>query len=217
MKTNARIQTVAVVNGVIIFQETSDVRALMATHYNKTKKHAKVRIALSSNVGSGLIFCPCSKKALRSSEGFLCIRYPDPVVYLQNYLPNNWDLCILTSLSFHPRCTSLMSSSLLKMVLFHHNLCLGSAKIQNQIALASLLDVTVLIWSGRLRMLKHRLKLVLLSFRFCQTLFCLFPTDIDECTKYPFLCQHKCMNLPGSYRCVCPETKKAHPNGFLCL
>ena len=59
MKTNARIQTVAVVNGVTIFQETSDVRVLMATHYNKTKKHAKVRTALSSNVESGLIFCPC--------------------------------------------------------------------------------------------------------------------------------------------------------------
>ena len=35
-------------------------------------------------------FLPLSKEALQSSEGFLFVRYPDTVVYLQNYLPNNW-------------------------------------------------------------------------------------------------------------------------------
>lgn len=75
-------------------------------------------------------FLSMLEEALHSSGGFFCVRYPD-LFYLQNYLPNNLsllckrdgDLFILISVSFHPRCKSLMSSSLLKMVLFLDNLC----------------------------------------------------------------------------------------------
>ncbi|XP_078130754.1 thrombomodulin-like [Sander vitreus] len=42
-----------------------------------------------------------------------------------------------------------------------------------------------------------------------------FCTDIDECdNKY---CHHQCENLFGSYRCLCNEGFKLHPNKYDCV
>lgn len=44
---------------------------------------------------------------------------------------------------------------------------------------------------------------VLLSSPWCD---CVFPTDIDECTQSAgILCTFRCVNVPGSYQCACPE------------
>lgn len=37
------------------------------------------------------------------------------------------------------------------------------------------------------------------------TKFCFTTADMDECSFSEFLCQHECVNSPGSYYCVCPS------------
>lgn len=32
----------------------------------------------------------------------------------------------------------------------------------------------------------------------------LSPPDMDECSFSEFLCQHECVNQPGTYFCSCP-------------
>lgn len=35
---------------------------------------------------------------------------------------------------------------------------------------------------------------------------CVFSPDIDECTQSAgILCTFRCVNVPGSYQCACPE------------
>lgn len=48
------------------------------------------------------------------------------------------------------------------------------------------------------------------SFRICNCILllvvCLFSPDIDECTQSAgILCTFRCVNVPGSYQCACPE------------
>ena len=40
-------------------------------------------------------------------------------------------------------------------------------------------------------------------------------TDIDEC-EMENRCQHKCTNLPGSYRCTCPDGYRLSGNKRTC-
>lgn len=35
--------------------------------------------------------------------------------------------------------------------------------------------------------------------------FCFTTADMDECSFSEFLCQHECVNGPGSYYCTCPS------------
>lgn len=37
------------------------------------------------------------------------------------------------------------------------------------------------------------------------TKFCFITADMDECSFSEFLCQHECVNGPGSYYCICPS------------
>lgn len=42
--------------------------------------------------------------------------------------------------------------------------------------------------------------------------------DIDECSQsFGHLCTYKCVNVPGSYQCACPEYGYSmSPNGRSC-
>ncbi|OWF52578.1 Hemicentin-1 [Mizuhopecten yessoensis] len=41
--------------------------------------------------------------------------------------------------------------------------------------------------------------------------------DIDECTEDPGICQHKCTNTEGSFKCTCPKGYKVSRNGRKCI
>ena len=41
-------------------------------------------------------------------------------------------------------------------------------------------------------------------------------SDIDECARNGTLCQHKCINNAGSYRCECEDGFTLDSNGRTC-
>ena len=46
--------------------------------------------------------------------------------------------------------------------------------------------------------------------------FFLFPVDLDECSFSEFLCQHRCVNTPGSFSCLCPLGYYVFEDGRSC-
>lgn len=46
--------------------------------------------------------------------------------------------------------------------------------------------------------------------------FLLFPVDLDECSFSEFLCQHRCVNTPGSFSCICPPGYYVYEDGRSC-
>ncbi|EEC08409.1 conserved hypothetical protein, partial [Ixodes scapularis] len=40
--------------------------------------------------------------------------------------------------------------------------------------------------------------------------------DINECEELPSKCVHRCQNLPGSFRCVCPPGQSISEDGRTC-
>lgn len=50
------------------------------------------------------------------------------------------------------------------------------------------------------------------AFTFINTLF----SDLDECSFSDFLCQHMCVNTPGSFSCVCPSGYYVYEDGRSC-
>ena len=40
--------------------------------------------------------------------------------------------------------------------------------------------------------------------------------DVDECLTNNGVCSHKCVNMAGTYRCVCPPGSTLHFNGRDC-
>lgn len=46
--------------------------------------------------------------------------------------------------------------------------------------------------------------------------FVLFPVDLDECSFSELLCQHRCVNTPGSFACVCPPGYYVFEDGRSC-
>lgn len=53
-------------------------------------------------------------------------------------------------------------------------------------------------------------------FRWVLILPFLFPVDLDECSFSEFLCQHRCVNTPGSFSCVCPLGYYVFEDGRSC-
>lgn len=43
-----------------------------------------------------------------------------------------------------------------------------------------------------------------------------FPADLDECSFSEFLCQHRCVNTPGSFSCICPPGYYVYEDGRSC-
>lgn len=43
-----------------------------------------------------------------------------------------------------------------------------------------------------------------------------FTTDLDECSFSEFLCQHRCVNAPGSFSCICPPGYYVYEDGRSC-
>lgn len=41
--------------------------------------------------------------------------------------------------------------------------------------------------------------------------------DVNECEAMQLnRCEWKCVNLPGTHRCICPRGYRLHPNGYQC-
>lgn len=41
--------------------------------------------------------------------------------------------------------------------------------------------------------------------------------DVNECEQMQLnRCEWKCVNLPGTHRCICPRGYTLHPNGYQC-
>uniref|UniRef100_A0A3Q2PHS1 EGF-like domain-containing protein n=1 Tax=Fundulus heteroclitus TaxID=8078 RepID=A0A3Q2PHS1_FUNHE len=40
--------------------------------------------------------------------------------------------------------------------------------------------------------------------------------DINECERLPQPCAHRCLNTPGSHRCLCPAGYRLMANGKTC-
>lgn len=52
------------------------------------------------------------------------------------------------------------------------------------------------------------------QFPYLAVTLCLFlPSDINECLQFPPPCAVECLNLPGSYQCLCPPSRTLLPGG----
>lgn len=50
----------------------------------------------------------------------------------------------------------------------------------------------------------------------CFLCFLLCLSDVDECSFSNFLCQHTCLNTPGSFACMCPPGYYVFEDGRSC-
>ncbi len=75
---------------------------------------------------------------------------------------------------------------------------------------AGLGSVEALVFFECRQLSPHNLSLMSINPAF------LFSVDLDECSFSEFLCQHRCVNTPGSFSCICPPGYYVYEDGRSC-